>query len=318
MEIDTSDLQRSVMTVTGPVAPGELGITDAHNHLWIEPVGGIGENLPYLTQYDLQQQEIRAYRLAGGNAQIDCQPGFAGRNGNRLAALSESTGVKVVACTGYHLRKYYPSDAWLWQSSAERAKEYFCSEINDSLVETKETPRPVRAGFIKIACEARMEANPQHLMEAAAATANETGAALEIHTEKGADAEGVFDFFLKHGVSPWRIILCHMDKRADFGLHQELAKSGAGLEYDTFYRSKYRPEENAWPLIGKMVAAGLASAIMLATDIAEPNLWPAAGGPGLTGLITQVRQRLVDLKLNDTIIQMLLGGNIANRLAFPR
>ena len=37
-----------VMTVLGERLPEELGITDAHNHVWIERVPGTPDDLPRL------------------------------------------------------------------------------------------------------------------------------------------------------------------------------------------------------------------------------------------------------------------------------
>jgi len=64
-----------------------------------------------------------------------------------------------------------------------------------------------------------------------------------------------------------------MDKRPDIGLHQELAHLGVLLEYDTFYRPKYNPSENLWPLIEKNGNTGHADRIALATDMAEAELY---------------------------------------------
>jgi phosphotriesterase-related protein len=187
----------------------------------------------------------------------------------------------------------------------------------ESLIETRNSEKNVRAGFIKVACEMTLKESPLKYMEAAATVANVTGALIEIHTEKGADVDNILNFFLKQGVSPHQLIFCHMDKRPDFILHSELAKEGVGLEYDTFYRPKYLPEENLWPLIEHICNSGLESSVVLATDMAEYILWKEMGsGPGLTGFITQIGSRLQSMGFEEDIINGLMGQNIANRLAF--
>jgi len=110
-----------------------------------------------------------------------------------------------------------------------------------------------------------------------------------------------------------------VDKRPDFGFHEAMAKTGAMLEYDTFFRPKYKPEINVWPLLEKMLAAGLSSQIVLATDMADSNMWAAFGGqPGLAAFINGIRARLEETAVPVSIIQDLMGGNIARRLAiFP-
>jgi len=111
-------------------------------------------------------------------------------------------------------------------------------------------------------------------------------------------------------------VICHIDKRPAFGVHQELARFGVLLEYDTFYRPKYEPEKNAWSLVENMVQAGMAGNICLATDMAEAEMYTAiGGGPGLASLPGAIKTRLQTMGIPETDISKILGGNIARRLA---
>ncbi|MCA9875587.1 MAG: hypothetical protein KC441_18075 [Anaerolineales bacterium] len=307
-----------VTTVLGPLAPEALGITDGHNHLWIEPVASADPEAPVLNDEAAIRQELQQYRAAGGGTIVDCQPGGCGRNGRYLAQLSHDSGVHVVACTGFHLRRYYPPHPMLWQMTAEAASDLFVGELLESLYETQDTVTPVRAGFLKIAGEASFEQTPRHLLEAAAAACRATGCAIEMHTEKGLAVEAFLEFFLAQQVDPQRLVFCHVDKRPDFGFHEAIAQTGAMLEYDTFYRTKYDPETAVWPLLEKMIAAGLETQIVLATDMAYSHMWQTMGGqPGLAAFVTQIRSRLAKMELAAATVNNLTGGNIARRLAVP-
>jgi predicted metal-dependent phosphotriesterase family hydrolase len=169
---------------------------------------------------------------------------------------------------------------------------------------------------VKAACEATLDATPLALLEGAAWATLQTGAALAIHTEQGQAAEVIIRFLEIRGVGMDRVILCHMDKRPDFGLQRELAQAGVLLEFDTFHRPKYNPEANLWPLIERMAAAGLDGSIALATDMADPALWAYGGGPGPASLPDSIRSRLRALDLQEEAIVGMLGHNIAARLAF--
>jgi 5-phospho-D-xylono-1,4-lactonase len=309
-----------IETVTGPKPADAFGVTNAHEHAWIERVPGQAQGLPVLDDASLALEELKRYHAAGGSALLDCQPGGCGRNGAVLADLSIHSGVIIVGSTGFHLRKYYPPDAPFWSLTAAQARDLFVSELQIGMGETllhAQAARPVRAGFIKVACEASLAASPLKYLEAAAQAALDTNAAVEIHTEKGADAETILDFFIRQGVAARRLVLCHMDKRVDFGLQCALAQAGVLLEYDTFFRSKYAPEQNLWPLLDAMLNVGLAGSIALASDLADAALWQASGqaGPGLAGLLNQVSPRLKALCVPSTAIQALMGGNIISRLA---
>lgn len=305
-----------LITVLGPVAAEEVGVTDAHGHVWIERVAGVAGTSPVLDNWDASRGELLAFQAAGGSMLVDCQPGFCGRNGRVLASLAQETSVHLVACTGFHLRKYYPMNSPVWDWNASQAAAHFLSELSHGLAETRDQQQPVRAGFIKVACEATLRESARKLLEAAAVASQHSGAAVEIHTEKGMDAEAILKFFLNHGVPADRLVLCHIDKRADVSLHQDLAAAGALLEYDTFFRPKYSPEQTTWPLLERMLADGRATSIALAADFAEPENWGSQGGaPGLAGWMTMLEQRLRAMGASPYERQRLFGKNIAERLA---
>ena len=309
-------MPRLVRTVLGEIPYEMLGVTDAHNHVWIDPIPGADPAAPVLNQFDLICDELRSYREAGGESLLDCQPGGCGRDGNKLAELSRQSNVNILACTGFHRQKYYPPRAPLFSMSALQAADYFINELTVSLTETSDQAEKVCAGFIKIALEAKWSDTPPAPLEAAAEAARQTGALVEIHTEKGALAEKAVVYFQDRGVTPQQLVLCHMDKRPDTGLHTELIRCGVLLEYDTFYRPKYEPETNLWPLIVSMVDSGMSAGLVLATDMAEAEMYSSiGGGAGLASLPTDIKLRLMKMGINENSIRQMLGGNIARRLA---
>ena len=305
-----------IKTVNGWITPQQTGIADAHNHVWIEPVSGVVPGSPTLTDRESIVLELGDYSKAGGGTIVDCQPGGCGRNGTALHWLSKTSAVHIVACTGYHLRKYYPDGYWLFTTSIEEATEYFLEELRSGLTETRDIEDHIDAGFVKIACQDTLAQSPVHLMEAAVNACLETDVALEVHTEKGSQGEEIARTLLDFGLSPQKLILCHVDKRPDFRFHQELLSAGITLEYDTFYRPKYQPEKNLWPLLERVVSAGYEDQIVIATDMAEAILWSKLGnGPGLTGLIQQIMPRLKNCGFAQKTIRKLVGENITSRLS---
>jgi 5-phospho-D-xylono-1,4-lactonase len=306
-----------VITVLGPVDPAAMGFVDAHSHLWISRVPSLADSAPVLDDEEEILKELHDFRAAGGGAQVDCQPPGCGRDGNKLRLLSEKTGVRVATCTGFHRRQYYPHEAPLFEMSAEKANDFFMDEIKSGLIETQDQGEaPVYPGFIKIAAEASMEASPMALFEAATAASLQSGMGIQMHTEKGAQVERFIDFFVENKLPLERLVICHMDKRTDRALHQDLARAGATLEYDTFFRPKYDPESNLWPLIHYMLADGFENKVVLGTDLAEAHLWRhMGGGPGLAAFITVIQARLHESGVNDETIQKIMGANIAQKLA---
>jgi phosphotriesterase-related protein len=284
--------------------------------MWIEPVPGADPGSPVLNQFDAILQDLIEYREKGGSTLLDCQPGGCGRDGNKLLALSKASGVNLIASTGFHRKKYYSPDYWLWKVDAEEIGDFLYGELEQGLSETLHTTSPIKAGFIKIALEANWTDCPHAALEGAAYAALKTKALMEIHTEKGALAEKACIYFMDLGLTPRQLVFCHMDKRPDISLQKELARLGVLLEYDTFYRPKYNPSANLWPLIEQMVSAGFSSHVVLATDMAEAEHYHfIGGGAGLASLPGEIRKQLTEKGIPEAARNQMLGGNIARRLA---
>lgn len=312
-------MSQHIVTVRGRVTPESLGIVDAHSHVWIDPVAGADPTAPVLNDEAAITAGLLAFRAAGGGGIVDCQPPGAGRSSSRLWRLSGAAGVPIIACTGFHLRRYYAEGSTpLWHMTAEAACDFFLDEWQHGTLESRGTDAVVYPGFIKIAAESTLAACPLPLFEAAVAASNATGCAIQMHTERGTAIEDCLAFLLSRGAAPARLVFCHVDKRPDFGLHRDMAEAGVLLEYDTFLREKYDPERGAWPLVFQMVEAGLADHLALATDMAQGEWWPQiGGGPGPAALVTHIQARLLDAGLDTAAIGQLLGGTITARLAIP-
>ena len=304
-----------ITTVTGQIAPEELELTDGHNHMWITGQKVPASDAPVLDQPAEILAELITYREAGGRSQVDCQPIFAGRDGNRLRWLSLESGVQIVACTGFHLQRYYPEEAPIWNMDGDQAYQLLSNEIKNGLQETRDSETGVVfPGFIKIAVEETLEKSPKHLVEAAVHASMDTGCLIELHTEKGQDIEAVTDFLVSLGLPPERLVICHIDKRPEIALHCDLASGGFGLEYDTFFRDKYQPEVNLWPLINEMVLAGYVQNLVFATDLADAGLWAFGNGVGIASFPIIVKARLRETGYEKKDILAMTGGNIARRL----
>ena len=317
MSLD-GQIPHRLMTVMGPMEAKDAGVTDAHNHLYIAPVPGSASDSPVLDDQMAIGAELLNFVRFGGKTIVDCQPGGCGRDCRVLRRLASSSGVNILASTGYHLRRYYPQGYWLFSASTEEARSFFLNELEQCVDETRDSLEPVRAGLIKIACEEAVEKSPTALMEAAAIVSSEKAVSIQIHTEKGADAEQIVHTMTQYGAAPERLVLCHMDKRPDFELHHDLAQMGVLLVYDTFFRPKYKPEKNVWPLLGRMVAAGLDSKIAIATDMADSAMWlSGTGNSGLTGLITTIIPQLQAMGFTSNTLAKFVGENIAWRLQRP-
>jgi 5-phospho-D-xylono-1,4-lactonase len=296
---------RPVETVLGPRDGEQLGVVDAHAHLWIS---GAAADRPALEDEQLALAELRDAGAAGSAAVIDCQPGRCGRDGRVLRRLMEASGVAVVASTGFHLRGWYRPGAGPWEDPSG-ARERFAAELRDGL---EEEPR-ARAGVVKCAWTGEDEGETE-LMAAALEAARAADVGLVVHTERGAHVERLCEVVLGAGVVPSRVQLSHVDKRPDLELHLELARAGFVLGYDTFLRPRYEPEENVWRLLRGVLAEGLCRHVTLGLDLVDTAAWRVRGGPGLRTLPRELLTRLRREGASEVALRALAGRNAVRLL----
>ena len=319
-----------VQTVKGMIKKDCLGIVDSHCHLWIEEINsGYKKKYPKFIVNDLPIIKKELNKLKNEEildisekhaAVVDCQPGGCGRNGNKLLELSELTGVNIISVTGFHKKEYYISHSPIWKMSRKNAAIFFKNEVRNSLMETSGINyknSKIRAGAIKIAFTGVLEGQYRILTEAAVDASLLTGAPLIVHTDRGLEVEKLVSFFEKKEVPLSRVMLCHMDKRADIKLHKYLADKSIYLEYDTFNRIKNNPEKNVWPLLVEMIKDGYSSSIMIGSDLADNSSWESISKKrGLAGFFKNITEKLSGSGIETADIENIIKKNAQNFLCF--
>jgi len=313
-----------IRTVLGDIAPAELGVTYAHEHVVID--GG----LPLLLhpEYDLRDVEAIAAEFleahaAGLRAVVDAMPCDAGRNVHKLAEVSRRAGIHVVAPTGLHLAKYYDDLHWSLVASVDELAELFVADIEQGIDERDYSGPLVRrtehqAGVMKIA-GSRDELTPREVrvFEAAAAAHRATGCPILTHCQDGTAALAQIELLARYGVDPSHVTLSHVDKIVDPALHREILETAAFLEYDQAFRWKPDQPNGTLDLLVAMFEAGLGDRVMLGTDAAKVEYWRVFGGrPGLAWLLTDFARMMDERGLGETERQAIFVDNPARAYAF--
>lgn len=312
-----------VMTVTGPMPASALGVVDAHEHLFLRTPA-----LPGLEFDDLGRStdEVREAKTSGIGAIVEMTPIGCGRRPDLMRAVSEKTGVPIIAATGYHRDAHYPAGHWILDASVEVLAERIVRDLaegmhpGDGAADHSSPPDAARAGAIKAgASYQRIGPSEQTRLRAAAAGCLRTGAAILVHAEVGTCGHDIVDLLVGEGVEPDRIILSHMDRNPDPELHAEIATRGVALEYDTVGRIKYRPDSALLDLIESMVAAGHGNSVMLGMDLGRRDyLRSYGGGPGMRYLMDVFVPRL-RRRMGDDATRAILVTNPARAFALrPR
>lgn len=286
-----------VRTVLGDVEPSALGACDAHEHLLLVSPLLPGEELD---DVEAAVEEARLLAAAGARAVVEWTPVGLGRDVRGLARVSQEAGVHVVAATGLHRDAHYAPDHPARAESAETLAALFARELLDEVDGTD-----ARTGVIK--CGAgyqRLTTFERTVLEAAADAHRRTGAPVCVHTEHGTLGEELLELLCSLGVPAERIVLAHLDRNPDPGLHAELAAAGAWLSYDRVGRIKYGPDSE---VLGLIEAVG-PERILLGGDHARRSEHP----------IDYVFRRFVP-RLNEATAHRILVENPARAFAWePR
>lgn len=306
------------MTVLGPIPAERLGPTDAHEHLFVRSPALAGQELADL---DLAIAEVSDGVASGLGAIVEMTPIGCGRRPDLLRAVSRATGVAIVGATGYHRDEHYPPGHWVHTAPVETLAERVVIDLQqgmhpDDWLDPSAGLDEARAGAIKAgASYHRISPSETRRLEAVAIASRATGAAVLVHAEVGTAGHEIVDCLIRHGVSPERVILAHMDRNPDAELHVDLCSRGVTLEYDTVGRTKYHPDSVVLDLIESVVAAGHQDRLLLGLDLGRRDYHRAhGGGPGLRYLMATFVPRL-RRRLGDAASEAILVANAARVFA---
>lgn len=275
----------TVCTVLGPVHGSDLGRVDAHEHLFLRSPLLPGDEFQDL---EAMTGEVTLVRDSGIDTIVDLTPIGLGRKASWTAELSRRVGVHVILATGVHRAAHYPPGHWMHDISVDDLVALLVHDLETGIDDRDwQGPRPevttVKAGVIKLGASYHcVKTNERRWIEAGAVAAARTGAPVAIHTEIGTAAHDLLDMLEKHGVPPTKVMLAHLDRNDDPGLHAELGSRGAYLGYDTIGRTKYHPDSVIIDLIKRLAEAGHEDKVLLGTDVGRRSMLRSfGGGPGM-------------------------------------
>lgn len=312
-----------VRTVLGDVDPSALGVTYAHEHLALDSalVRAAFPNI-LLDDPAVAIEEVRACHAAGVRTMVDAMPAASGRDVVHLAAISQATGVHVVAVTGLHHERYYGPGHWTARIDVDELAQLFVDDLVGG-VDAFDYTGPIvrrtghRAGLIKVATGGgALSAREQRLVEAAAIAHAATGAPILTHCEHGLGAIEQVEALTGLGVPADALLISHTDKVADPAYHADIAGTGAWLVLDQALRQHDSPTPATAGVVARLAAAGHLDRLLLATDGARRDLWTAYGGrPGLAWLAASFPAVLRAHGLSAAQIDRMLVSNPPRALA---
>ena len=233
----------SVITVNGEIDAKNLGITLAHEHLFIDitwavpeikdPVRkalfnkkielenlGILRRIPtairencILDDEKLIESELHIFKNAGGDTIID--QSSRGINYDPLAArrLARATDVNIVLGTGHYTTNLHPSDMDD-RTTGDFEKEYL-ADIIDGIDGTG-----VRAGILgELGVSTELHTNEKKVLIASAQVSKKAGVAISVHIPGKLKQDDyplgltALDIITNVGADPEKVAICHANAR---------------------------------------------------------------------------------------------------------
>ncbi|WP_316569161.1 hypothetical protein [Neobacillus sp. YIM B06451] len=308
-----------INTVTGPIAPEDIGFCHSHEHLFLKDgVSATIDPALRIDDFDKTVEELRLFKAVGGKTIVDAQPVGSGRHSQWLMEASRQTGVQIVASTGFHKLIFYHENHWIRTADADKLTQLFIDELENGMYTDGEEAWPevqiaAKAGIIKTASDLDGVGGPLYrLFKAAAQAAVETGAPIMSHTEMGRAALDQIKLYTDLGVAPDKLIICHLDRKMDnidYALH--VAGTGVYVELDTIGRFKYHSDEEEVQFILKLLEAGFEDQLLLGLDTTRKRLKSYGGELGLDYLTTSFLPKLEQSGVSKTVINKMMRDNPA-------
>ena len=333
-----------IQTVLGPIPADQAGRASMHDHLvadsrilfaeaaseppdgdrvTMENLGwlhwnllGIADNL-VLDDTATAAAELRRAGELGMATMVDLTSWGLGPSPAELPAISRAAGVNVVAGVGVYLDRPHPE--WIASQSVDELTATLLRALEDEL----EEGCGFRAGIIGIVGTGEpLSASEERVLEASAAAAGESGAAMTLRIDaKARRGPELIRRIVAAGCPAERLILGNVDEYIDLDYHRELAATGATLEWCFGNEAHLRPGLRE-PSDGERIAAltellaedGMAERCVLGGSVWTKTQLLAFGGCGYEHLLRNVVPSLQAGGVSDAAVAAMLVSNPARLL----
>lgn len=279
--------RREFLSLAGGAAfAGPMASVLVHEHVMVDFVGA---DRIQPGRYDrdevfrIARPKLEELRRLGCRRLLECTPDFLGRDPELLARLSDATDLEIWSNTGLYgaaNHKYLPAYARS-ETAAQLAKRW--------VAETREAWRPrfIKAGVNR----GPLDDLDRKLVRAAAIASRETGLTIASHTGDGAAAVDQLEIVTAEKVSPAKFVWVHAQNERDHGLHAQVARAGAWVEFDGIGP---KTAEFHLQCVRFLAAQGLLKRTLISQDAGWYNVGEAGGGEfrGYTYLYTDFLPRL--------------------------
>ena len=270
----------NVMTVEGPMASEDLGLTLPHEHVFID-MARVNRNIG--TRFDDLERmvhEVSRFKAAGGGTLVDVTPRNVGRRPAWLRTVAERTGVRIVMGTAWYREPWYEPE--VARLSVDASAAILIDEIEHGTADGG--PRPGILGEFGTD-DAWISPIEERGFRAAARAHRATGLTITTHAFGCDVGLAQLDLLGEEDVDPGRIIVGHCDTWLHDDYIDAILERGAWVQFDTIRVRNAWDFERRATFIERIVTAGRGHQLLLSQDICFRDQLHTNGGRGYTCVI---------------------------------
>ena len=287
---ESLDTPRQIMTVRGPIATRDMGLTLTHEHL-LADLRPQEEKLPNPRPYTPDQvlkivlPHLNRLRGVGCRTFIDCTAAFLGRDASLLKRISEESGFQIVTVTGnYAALGLRALPGHVLSDTVPALAQRWTDEWKHGIDGTD-----VRPGLIKLGFDGGpLSEVEKKLIRAAAIAHLETGLTIgahisgpntflvrqEIKSWAAVSATEQLSLLEEAGVDPSAWIWIHAQNEKDLSQQISAARRGAWISFDGIEEGDTVKEYVE--RVKRLRAQGLLHRVLVSQDagwywVGEPN-----------------------------------------------
>ncbi|TPW27193.1 phosphotriesterase [Martelella alba] len=277
-----------IRTLNGDIAPEELGVTYAHDHLFCIPPLWQEKKIDDFMIDDVEAsiKDVELFVAEGGQAVYDATAIDYGRKPAQLKEISDRTGIKIIATAGFNKAVMWPGQMegtggtfqqWIDSHSRAEIRDHVVAELTVGMDGTD-----LKGGVAKFGTGYNtISAAEDKVTRAVLDAHKETGCPLHSHTELGTLILEQLAILKEEGVDPTRLTMAHVDRNPDHWVHLKAAETGLFMCFDGISRIKYHPESILIDCILNLVRHGHEDQIVVGGDIARRTMYRNYGEGGL-------------------------------------
>lgn len=300
-----------IETVCGPIPAEALGITQTHEHIWLNAYEHYKDYRFVLEDEDTMVKELAEFSQRGGQSMVEVSTAEIGRDPVALRNISQRSGVQIVMGSGWYREFAYPRE--VEEKSSRELAEILIDEIENGVGDTGIRPGVIGeigtgVGHIRPAEE--------RVFRAAALAQQKTKLAITTHTTRwGTLALEQIAMLEEFGADLSRVIIGHLGDRVGVKPLLPIAERGVYLEVDNIGYLDYQPEWVRADNVAALVAEGYVERVLLSQDVCLLSHLKYQNGPGYGYLLETFVPLLRERGVTDEQIHTMLVTNPARVLS---